>query len=328
MIKLKVGSVPIDNNVILAPMAGVTDICFRSIVKLMGVGLVYSEMVSAEGLIRGGKKTFELIKVSNEERPVAIQIFGSNPESLSKAVEILNEIADIIDINCGCSVKKVIKTGSGAALLRDLKKLETIILSVVKFSKVPVTIKIRSGWDESSINAVEVAKLAEASGISALVVHPRTKIQGFSGRADWSIIKRVKESLHIPVIGSGDVKNEFDAENMLKETSCDGIMIGRASLGNPWIFRKIIHYLTTSEILKDVSLREKVELIKKHAEMIVSFKGEERGTREFRKHLHWYFKGVRGFKLLRQRINTLSTFDEFLKLMRDFEEENLCKQEI
>jgi tRNA-dihydrouridine synthase B len=322
---MKIGGLELKNNVILAPMSGITDICFRKIVKSMGVGLVYSEMVSVEGLIRGGKKTLELISVSHEERPIAIQIFGSNPESFSEAVKILNSIANVIDINCGCSVRKVIKTNSGAALLRDIKMLEKVILSVVKYAKIPVSVKIRSGWDNSSINAVEVAKLAEKSGVSAIAIHPRTAVQGFSGKADWEIIKRVKESVHIPVIGNGDIKNEFDAERMLKETSCDGIMIGRGCLGNPWIFRRIIHYLTKGEILGEVNFKEKIELIKKHAEEVILFKGEERGLREFRKHLNWYFKGMRNSKMLKERVNTLSKFDEFLEIIKIFGRIEECK---
>ena len=322
---MKIGGLELKNNVILAPMSGITDICFRKIVKSMGVGLVYSEMVSVEGLIRGGKKTLELISVSHEERPIAIQIFGSNPESFSEAVKILNSIANVIDINCGCSVRKVIKTNSGAALLRDIKMLEKVILSVVKYAKIPVSVKIRSGWDNSSINAVEVAELAEKSGVSAIAIHPRTAVQGFSGKADWEIIKRVKESVHIPVIGNGDIKNEFDAERMLKETSCDGIMIGRGCLGNPWIFRRIIHYLTNGEILGEVNFKEKIELIKKHAEEVILFKGEERGLREFRKHLNWYFKGMRNSKMLKERVNTLSKFDEFLEIIKIFGRIEECK---
>lgn len=226
--QIKIGKVTTINNVFLAPMAGITDIPMRSIIKSMGAGLLYSEMISAEGLIRNGKKTLKITEILDEERPVALQIFGSNPMSMSKASEILSKTADILDINCGCSVRKVLKSGSGAALLKEIKKFETIVTAVIKSSKVPVTVKIRSGWDPTCINAVETAKAAEACGVSAIAVHPRTKSQAFSGTADWEIIGEVKKAVKIPVIGNGDIKNEFDAERMLKDTGCDAIMIRKA----------------------------------------------------------------------------------------------------
>lgn len=325
---MKIGSLELENKVVLAPMAGITDICFREIVKSMGTSLVCSEMISAEGLMRGGKNTKNLIKVSEYERPVSMQLFGSKPESMAESAKILNGIADIIDINCGCSVKKVLKTGSGAALLKDPDLLKKILQSVIKYSKVPVTIKIRSGWNDKQINAVEIAKLAESCGVNAIVIHPRTKAQGFSGKADWDIIKEVKSNVKIPVIGNGDIKNETDAERMLKETSCDAIMIGRASLGNPWIFKEVIYYLKNKVVLNKTGFNERLQLIKKHGEMVVKFKGETRALREFRSQLHWYFKGLRGAKEIRHRINSMLTYENFLEIMNMAEREGLCKQTI
>lgn len=323
---MKIGKLELHNRVFLAPMAGITDLAFREIVKPMGVSLVYTEMISAEGLIRGGKNTKELLAISESERPVAMQIFGSNPDSMAEAAKILNGITDVIDINCGCSVKKVLKSGSGAALLKDLGLLEKILVAVVKSSKKPVTIKIRSGWDEKNINAVETAKLAESCGISAIAVHARTRTQGFSGKADWNIIKEVKESVKIPVIGNGDIKTGIDAEKMFKETACDAIMVGRACMGNPWVFKEIIDYLENKKILLKPDISEKINLIDRHAGLMVKYKGEKRGLKEFRKHLHWYFKGIRGAKDLRNSINCMKTMEDFSRIIQKKEKGELCSQ--
>ena len=319
--KLRIGGVTLSNNIFLAPMAGITDIPFRLLVKEMGAGLVYSEMISVEGLIRSGKKTLEYITVEPEERPVALQLFGHKLESIEKAVNMINDKADIIDLNCGCSVNKVLKANSGAFLLKDLLHLEKIMRVMNKAAKVPVTIKIRSGWDRDNMNAVEVAKAAEACGVAALAIHPRFKSQLFSGSADWSVIEKVKRNVKIPVIGSGDVKNGEDAGRMLKETGCDAVMIGRACMGNPWVFAEIISYLEGREgPTRHFAVR--AALIRRHAELTAKYKGEKRGLREFRKQLHFYLKGSAGLKTVRDDINTMETLAQFGGIMEAMEANN------
>ena len=315
---VQIGGLTLSNNIFLAPMAGITDIPFRLLVKGMGAGLLYSEMISVEGLIRSGKKTLEYIMVEPEERPVALQLFGNKPESIERAVHMVNDRADVIALNCGCSVNKVLKASSGAFLLKDLLHLEKIMRVMKKAATVPVTIKIRSGWDKDKMNAVEVAKAAENCGFSALAIHPRFKTQLFSGSADWSVIEKVKKSVKIPVIGSGDVKNGKDAERMLKETGCDAIMIGRACMGNPWVFGEILNYLEGKEAHKP-SFAERAILIRRHAVLMIKYKGERRGLREFRKQLHYYLKGSVGLKNVREKINTMETLTQFLVIMQEME---------
>ncbi len=319
--QVKIGEVLLSNNIFLAPMAGISDIPFRLLVKDMGVGLVYSEMISVEGLIRSGNKTMRYTMVEPEERPVALQLFGYKLDSIERAVQMINDKADIIDFNCGCSVNKVLKSNSGAFLLKDLLHLEKIMRVMKKASKVPITIKIRSGWDSGNMNAVEVAKAAENCGVAALALHPRFKTQLFSGSADWTVIEKVKKSVKIPVIGSGDVQNGSDAERMFKETGCDALMIGRASMGNPWVFGEIIDYLQgKGETKKSFSAR--APLIRRHADLISKYKGEKRGLREFRKQLHYYLKGCHGLKNIRDKINSMETLAQFGGIMTEMEENN------
>ncbi len=323
---VKIGTVSTGNNIFLAPMAGITDIPFRGIVKSMGAGLLFSEMISAEGLVRDGRKTLKIADIDEKERPVALQLFGCNTVSMGKAAELLSATADILDINCGCSVRKVLKSNSGAALLKDIKLFEKIVSTVVKNSKVPVTVKLRSGWDLKNINAVETAKAAEACGAAAVTLHPRTRCQAFGGKADWAHIAQIKKAVKIPVIGSGDLKTEEDVKKMFVQTGCDAVMLGRACLGNPWIFREVLYYLETGSFKTKPDLKEKLEIIKLHGEGMAAYKGEHTGMREFRKHLLWYFKGMKGLKHLRPLVNSLGTLTEFHRILEIAGKGDLCAQ--
>ncbi len=294
------------NPLVLAPMAGVTDLPFRIICREMGAGLVYSEMVSAEALVRSQRRTFTMLATSPAERPVVFQIFGSRPESMAGAARMLSDQPiDCIDINMGCPVPKVLKSGAGSALLRDLGLAKEIMRAVVEASSLPVTVKVRLGWDAKSIVAVELAQAAEIAGIAAVTVHARTKVMGFSGRADWSMIKIVKDSVGIPVIGNGDVRSALDAKRMLDETGCEGVMIGRAIEGNPWIFREAKQYLETGAAPPHPPLEEREAVMLRHLNDVVKLLGGSVGVREMRKHLCWYTKGLPGGAEFRQKVNHL-----------------------
>jgi tRNA-dihydrouridine synthase B len=298
------------NPLVLAPMAGITDLPFRVICREMGAGLVYSEMVSAEALIRDSKRTMAMLSSDRREHPVAFQLFGSKPDSMAEAAGIISATdADIIDINMGCPVPKVLKSGSGSALLRDLGLARKIMEAVVRSSSKPVTIKVRLGWDAKSIVAVDIARAAEAVGIAAITVHGRTKAMGFSGRADWSMIRAVKETVGIPVIGNGDVRSAGDAKRMLDETGCDGVMIGRATEGNPWIFREAKTYLETGTLPPRPSPEERKKVMFRHLNDVIAQLGENIGVREMRKHFCWYTKGLSGGSEFREQINHLLTAD-------------------
>ncbi|OGF50617.1 MAG: tRNA dihydrouridine synthase DusB [Candidatus Firestonebacteria bacterium RIFOXYA2_FULL_40_8] len=316
---VKIGKVTTKNNIFLAPMAGITDIPFRAIVKAMGAGLLYSEMISAEGLIRDGKNTKMIADIDEKERPVVLQIFGGKPSSLGKAAYMLSPKADIIDINCGCSVRKVMRSDSGAALLKDSVKFKEIVSTVVKNSLVPVTVKIRSGWDNANLNAPEIAKIAEDCGVSAVTIHPRTRCQGFGGKADWNMIGKVKNAVKIPVIGSGDIHNAQDAGRMLEETGCDAVMIGRSCLGDPWIFRETLAYLENGKTPIPPSEAERLQIVKEHGDHMAAYKGERTGIREFRKHLLWYFKGMKGIKHLRPLANKMETLQDFHEILKQID---------
>jgi len=308
--ELEIGNVKLENNIFLAPMAGITDLPFRIIYKEFGIGLVCTEMVSSKGLFYNDKKTKKLLNMENEKKPVSVQIFGYEPEVMGKSAEILKNCADIIDINMGCPAQKVARNGSGSKILKDIKLVGDIVENVVKNSKVPVTVKIRKGWEKGENIAPEVARIIEEKGASAIIVHGRSREDYFSGEVDLDSIKQVKETVKIPVIGNGDIKTEEDVVKMFEYTKCDGIMIGRASLGNPWLFRKINHYLKTNEKLPDPTDKQKLEIILKHLDILVKTKGEKTGVKEMRKFVAWYTKGMKDSAKMRDMVNKLTTKNE------------------
>lgn len=316
---LKIENLNLENPVFLAPMAGVTDLSFRLICKAMDCGMVYMEMVSAKGLYYKDKKTEELLKIHDHEKPVALQIFGSEPDIMARAAYMLNDRANaILDINMGCPTPKIVKNGDGSALMKDIKLAGEVIKAVVKESIKPVTVKIRKGWDEHSVNAVELAKVIEDSGAKAVAVHGRTREQFYAGKADWSIIKEVKEAVTIPVIGNGDVFTIEDGIRLLEYTNCDGIMIGRGSQGNPWLFKRLVHYMKTGEVLPEPRAEEKVLMALKHLDLVIRNKGEYIGVKEMRKHIAWYLKGLRGTASLRNQINTTGTKADIEELLMNY----------
>ena len=316
---MKIGHLELENTVFLAPMAGVTDLPFRILCKEMGCGLVYSEMVSAKGILYDNKNTTELLEIDPKERPVAVQLFGSDPEILgAMAKKIEPYPIDIIDVNMGCPAPKIVKNGEGSCLMKTPELVGKIVKSLVESQSKPVTIKFRKGFDDDHINAVEIAKIAEANGASAVAVHGRTREQYYSGKADWDIIKQVKAAVNIPVIGNGDVFTPQDAKNLLEYTGCDAIMVGRGAQGNPWIFRRILHYLHTGEILPEPTAEERVEKALRHAEMLIDYKGEYIGVREMRKHMAWYMKGLPGAAELRGKLNYAENRAELEALLRGY----------
>ena len=317
----KIGNIKIDNNVCLAPMAGVCNSAFRRIIKEMGCGLLYAEMVSDKALVYDNVKTKDMLYMTEEERPITQQIFGSDKESFVKAAKIVEDQMhpDIIDINMGCPVPKVaLKSQAGSALLKDPKKIYEIVSAVVKAVNVPVTVKIRSGWDKNSINAVEVAKICEKAGASAIAVHPRTRSQAYSGKADWNIIKQVKENVNIPVIGNGDILSVHDAKKMFLETGCDAVMIGRGCLGNPYLIKQIVHYLDTNEIILDQSPREKMETCLKHFNYLLEIKPEKVAVLEMRTHGAWYLKGLPNGVSVKRKLYEIKTKDDFIKTIEEY----------
>ncbi len=316
--KLKIGNVELDNNLILAPMAGVTDLPFRVICKEFNPGLVCTEMASSKAIFYNDKKTKKLLNIEGEKRPISVQIFGSDEETMGYAANYVSKFADIVDINMGCPAPKVVKNGDGSKLLLDLEKAKTVIKSVIKNSKVPVTLKIRMGWDMQHIVATEIAKIAEDLGVAAITIHGRTRSEFYSGKANLDIIKKVKQSVKIPVIGNGDIIDEQTAYEMFEYTGVDGIMIGRGSFGNPWIFEKIKHYLETGEKLPQTTNQEKLEVIKKHIELITEEKGEITGIHEMRKHVSWYTKNLKNSSEFRNAINKIENKQEFLTTIEEY----------
>lgn len=321
---MRIGDVVLENEVFLAPMAGVTDLAFRLICKEYGSGLLYTEMINAKALCYDDEKTKGMLKIEEEEHPVAVQIFGSEPEFIAGATEILNEHSnEILDINMGCPAPKVVKNGDGSALMKTPELAAKVIEAAAKKSKKPVTVKFRKGWDEDSINAVEFAKMAEASGAQAITIHGRTRAQYYSGTADWDIIEEIKNVVKIPVIGNGDIVTIEDAINIRKKTGCDAIMIGRGAQGNPWIFNRINHYMKTGEILPEPTAEEKIRTAIKHFNLAIKEDGEYVAVREMRKHLGWYLKGMKKSARLRDEINKLESADEVVGRLEAYIAESL-----
>ena len=316
---MKIGNLNLDNRVFLSPMAGVTDLPFRLICKEQDCGMLYTEMVNAKALCYDDQNTKKMLKIEEEEHPVAIQIFGSDPQYMGGAAKILNSYPnEILDINMGCPAPKVVKNGDGSALLKNPELAAKVLKAVVGNSEKPVTLKIRKGWDDTCINAVEIAKIAEDCGISAIAIHGRTREQYYSGKADWDIIRQVKENVSIPVIGNGDVFEVEDAINMLNQTNCDAIMIGRGAQGNPWIFKRINHYMQTGEILPEPTLEEKINTAKTHLKLAVEDHGEYVAVREMRKHIAWYLKGLRNSARVRDEINKIESYEEVVNKLESY----------
>lgn len=318
----KIGNVKISNQVVLAPMAGICNSAYRQICKEMGCGLIYAEMVSDKAITYNNQKTIDMLYMTDMERPISQQIFGSDKESFVAAAKYIeqNMHPDIIDINMGCPVPKVaVRAQAGSALLKDPIKIYDIVSSVVASVSVPVTVKIRSGWDSKHINAVEVAKIVEKAGASAICVHPRTRSQGYSGKADWNIIKEVKQSVSIPVIGNGDIKCPEDAKKMIDETNCDAVMIGRGVLGNPWLIRNTVSYLDGGEITLP-SINDRIDMCLKHLELLKSLKSEKVACLEIRNHISWYFKGICGANELKNKVYQTSNIHDIILLLNEFKE--------
>lgn len=321
--KWKIGNITINNRIVFAPMAGVSNISYRTIIKEMGAGLIYSEMISSTGITYGSKKTINLINFNEKERPISIQIFGHDTNSFVTAAKYIEENfhPNIIDINMGCPVPKVaIKSQAGSALLKNPDKIYEIVKSVVENTNTPITVKIRSGWDENNINAIEVAKKIELAGASAIAIHARTRSQGYSGTADWNIIKQVKENVKIPVIGNGDIKTIEDAKRMLETTNCDAIMIGRATLGNPWFIKECIEYVENDNIIPTPTPKEKINMIKRHYELLKQYENTNVALLEIRTHALWYLKGIPNTKEIKNKIVTCKTEEELINTINSIED--------
>lgn len=316
---MKIGNLELENRVFLAPMAGVTDMPFRVLCKEQGCGLVYTEMVSAKGMHYADEKSSQLTLLDEREKPGAVQIFGSDPEIMAEVAAKLNESdASIIDINMGCPAPKITKNGEGSALMKRPELVAKIVKAVVRATQKPVTVKIRTGWDDTSINAVEIAQLAQENGASAVAVHGRTREQYYSGKADWDIISQVKQAVSIPVIGNGDVFGPREAKRLLEETGCDAIMIGRGAQGNPWIFNQINKYLEDGVIIPVPTPEQKIQTIIRHMNMLIEYKGERTGILEMRSHIAWYIKGLRDASYTKQKIFMLTDRNEIINLLQNF----------
>lgn len=315
---MKIGNVEIANNIALGPMAGVTDLPFRKLCKEMGCGLMYTEMVSAKAILYNNKNTDELLRVDENERPIAVQLFGSDPDIMAEmAARIEEGPYDFIDINMGCPVPKIVGNGEGSALMKNPKLAGDIVAAMVKKCKKPITVKIRKGFDDENINAPEFAKVLEANGASAVAVHGRTREQYYTGNADWDIISKVKAAVNIPVIGNGDITTPVDAKKMIEQTGCDGVMIGRATRGNPWIFKEVSHYLATGELIERPTLDEVRKMILRHARMLVEYKGNFIGIREMRKHVSWYISGYPHSAAIRNQVNMVESIEELEELINE-----------
>lgn len=318
---MQIGNVTLDSPIFLAPMAGITDLPYRILARELGCGMVYSEMISDKGINYRNCHTMEMLKSEQAERPLALQLFGADPESLAKAAAHVDSlgIADIIDINMGCPAPKVVKNNEGSALMKTPRQAFALMEAVKKAVQVPVTVKMRKGWDEANVNVVEMAKLAEAAGMDAIAVHGRTREAFYTGPADWEIIAAVKQAVKIPVIGNGDVRTCGDLMRMFRDTGCDAVMIGRGAQGNPWIFRRMRHYLETGEELPCVTGQERKTLILRHLDMLITYKGAYIGAREMRKHATWYTKGLPHSSELRMKFNQAETREDFCAILADME---------
>ena len=318
--QLKIGTLVLKNNLILAPMAGITNRAFRLLAKRYGCGLVCSEMISSQGLVRGSKGTEKLLKIDKNERPISIQLFGADPQIICRSAQIIEKEkgADVIDINMGCSVKKIVRSGYGAALLQEPKKIASIIEAVKRIISLPLTIKIRLGWDNQSINVMEISKMAELAGADAIIIHGRTKAAGFSGRVNWEIIGKVKSEVKIPVIGNGDIKTPEDAIQVIDRSKCDGIMIGRGCLGKPWLFSQIIQYMKMGNYDLHDDFEEYKHVILDHFYLLIEDFTEMKAVRMMRRYLPWYIKGFRDSSFLRQRINKVEKRKELIELIEEF----------
>lgn len=317
----KIGNIEIKNQIVLAPMAGISNTSYRKIIKEMGAGLIYAEMVSDKAITFGNLKTMNLLKMDDMERPIAQQIFGTDVDSFVTAAKKIEEVMkpDIIDINMGCPVPKVaVKAQAGSALLKNPDKIYEIVKAVVEAVNVPVTVKIRAGWDSDSINCIEVAKIIEKAGASAITLHARTRAQGYSGKADWSLIKAVKEAVNIPVIGNGDVTSCYLAKKMLDETGCDAVMIGRGVLGNPWLIKECVDYLENGTEPREISKQERIEMLKRHFKLLVEDIGEKGAVLEIRTHALWYIKGLPGSAPVKNKICASKTAEDMFKILDDY----------
>ena len=323
-----IGNVKISNNIVLAPMAGISNSAYRRICKEMGCGLVYAEMVSDKAIFFNNQKTIDMLYMTDYERPISQQIFGCDVDSFVCAAKFIEDKMhpDIIDINMGCPVPKVaVRAQAGSALLKNPDKIYEIVKAVVNAVNIPVTVKIRSGWDNNHINAVEVAKVIEKAGASAICVHPRTRSQGYSGKADWSIIKDVKKAVSIPVIGNGDIKRPEDVKKMIEETNCDAVMIGRGVLGNPWLIKNSLNYLEGKPLIS-VSLKDRVDMCLLHLNYLNELKNEKLACLEIRNHISWYFKGIKGCNDLKNKVYQTTNIHDIISLLNEFKRSDTCEE--